>query len=70
MAHVVVGGLLSSTLPDLPIPPGIFRLFGRQPPEAHVARPSTADPAADAADAAAWRLASELEALTLSENPA
>jgi CzcA family heavy metal efflux pump len=63
VATVIVGGLISSTLLDVLITPGIFWLFGRKPAEAYVARPA-------AADAATERLANELEAMSPSESPA
>ena len=63
VASVIVGGLISSTLLDVLITPGIFWLFGRKPAEAYAIRPA-------AADAATERLAAELEALSPSENPA
>jgi len=63
VASVIVGGLISSTLLDVLITPGVFWLFGRKPAEAHVGRP-------EAADRTTERLAAELESLRPSENPA
>jgi hypothetical protein len=51
---VIVGGLISSTLLDVLVTPGVFWLFGRRAAEAHAARPS-------AEQAATARLASELD---------
>lgn len=63
VASVIVGGLISSTLLDVLITPGVFWMFGQKAAEAHVTRPDTAD-------AVTKRLASELEVLSPSENPA
>ena len=63
VASVIVGGLISSTLLDVLITPGIFWLFAKKPAEAHAARPAAAAAATD-------RLAAELEAISLSEKTA
>jgi Cu/Ag efflux pump CusA len=43
VASVIVGGLMSSTLLDVLITPGVFWLFGRKPAEAHAARREASD---------------------------
>ena len=43
VASVIVGGLVSTTLLDVLLTPGVFKLFGRPAAEAHVRRHHAAD---------------------------
>jgi len=48
VASVIVGGLVSTTLLDVLLTPGVFKLFGRPAAEAHVSRHDPADEQVDA----------------------
>ncbi len=48
VASVIVGGLISTTLLDVLLTPGVFQVFGRRAAEAHVARHETDDEQVDA----------------------
>ena len=43
VASVIVGGLVSTTLLDLLLTPGVFWLFGRKAAQAHAAAPATGE---------------------------
>jgi Cu/Ag efflux pump CusA len=48
VASVIVGGLISTTLLDVLLTPGVFQVFGRRTAEAQVARHETDDEQVDA----------------------
>jgi len=48
VATVIIGGLMSSTLLNFLVTPGVFWMFGRRDAERYAAQPHRIDPAADA----------------------